>query len=652
MALMRDNCDSKLEILRWIEIQKNILSQDVQFMRDVITARSDEITQELNQCFIDYEQECERLDAMVKLKNFTLEGQNLGNDYYQENMFETQSKIEELKGKLSLDTSFAKNQHLSFDRVKFENMLKENMYIKTPLEKKYKNKHDIIWEKSKKGSLRTQLSSPSSIDIDKTNNFVYITDTNNSRIQIFTEAGDHYSTLLLPDTFYPLRMKVKESAVYIYGKDNDNFYMAICKRFINTVVPNNSDFKTFECIQELVTFDVSDVNNHKSVIFTPRMFQKKPTMFEVNSSKVFGYLANKFHVVMDMDINLHESTGLNFFGGGSTGTGLFGGTTNSRSSTLNFGGASGGLGGTTVPFGGTTGGLRGTTGGLGGTTSGFGGTTSGFGGKTGGLGGTTGGFGGTTGGLGGTTSGFGGTTGGLGGTTSGFGGFGSTTGGLGGTTGGFGGTTGGLGLTTAGLGGTTCPFGTTTGGFGGTTGGLGLTTAGFDGTVGGFGATSIFSSQEKNKYIYLKSIYLGDKTQAIEIQTLHTHKSQTLLYILYKYCKFAVLVFDVFGICLKGIVQMDTSKIPRTFSIDSQCNVILLTGENDNENANNTLRLNVDVEKTTELSVYTPNGCDVLYSNTLHEDPDGIVDICADSNFDIVLLFSEGAEEGGMIRKY
>ena len=720
MAYFGTKVESKVDLLRKIEEQKQIVNNHVQLLQKSISDKGEEIKHQLNQLYVDGEVECEQMDAMEKLKEFTLGSKNLGLTYFQENMSETQSNIDTLQSKF--DTLASYKPRVRFEKEKFEAAIEEGFHLEPYLQENYKHKRDIIWEKGKKGTLRTQLNSPNSLDIDKTNKFVYITDTMNCRIQIFTENGDHFSAILLPENFYPLRVRVLPLAVCIYGKGNDKFYLAVCRRNLGCV-PDNNGFEYFESVPQLVSFDVSHLSNHRSGIFTPRGFF-------VTHARFLGYLANMYHVVLDFPYSI---AGHGLFGGpagglgGTTGglggtTGGLGGTTGALGGTTGgLGGPAGGLGGTTGGLGGTTGGLGGTTGGLGGTTGGFGCLAGGLGGTTGGLGGTTGGLGGTTGGLGGTTGGLGGTTGGLGGTT---GGLGGTTGGLGGTTGALGGTTGGLGGPAGGLGGTTGGLGGTTGGLGGTTGGLGGTTGGLGGTTGGvgtapnlfgstsgttntcsryspfgatsgntgggtslfggttsapsFGATSgsggatglfgggagmgqttstsifqtqptSFSNAMKKSYIYLKSIYLEDNTQALDLQSLHSHTHSTLLYVLYRYCKFAVLAFNSEGICLRGLVEVDTSIIPYAFSIDSQASIVLLTSRQKEES--NKIKLDADDVKTSELIVYNQEG-DLLSSLTLHEDPDSITDVCTDSMLDIVLLFREGTEEGGMIRKY
>ena len=158
-----------------------------------------------------------------------------------------------------------------------------------------------------------------------------------------------------------------------------------------------------------------------------------------------------------------------------------------------------------------------------------------------------------------------------------------------------------------------------------------------------------FSNAMKKSYIYLKSIYFEDNTQALDLQSLHSHSHSTILYVLYRYCKFAVLAFNSEGICLRGLVEVDTSIIPYAFSIDYQASIILLTGKQKEES--NKIKLDADDVKTNKLIVYNQEG-DLLSSLTLHEDPDSITDVCTDSMLDIVLLFREGTEEGGMIRKY
>ena len=705
MAYFGTKVESKVDLLRKIEEQKQIVNNHVQLLQKSISDKGEEIKHQLNQLYVDGEVECEQMDAMEKLKEFTLGSKNLGLTYFQENMSETQSNIETLQSKF--DTLASYKPRVRFEKEKFEAAIEEGFHLEPYLQENYKHKRDIIWEKGKKGTLRTQLNSPNSLDIDKTNKFVYITDTMNCRIQIFTENGDHFSAILLPENFYPLRVRVLQLAVCIYGKGNDKFYLAVCRRNLGCV-PDNNGFEYFESVPQLVSFDVSDLSNHRSGIFTPRGFF-------VTHARFLGYLANMYHVVLDFPCSIagHGLFGAPAGGFGGTTGGLGGPAGGLGGTTGGLGGPAGGLGGTTGGFGGIPGGLGGTTGGLGGTTGGLGGTTGGFGGIPGGLGGTTGGLGGTTGGFGGIPGGFGGIPGGLGGTTGGVGTapnlFGSTSGTTntcsgsspfgattGNTSGGFGGIPGGLGGTTGGVGtapnlfgstsGTTntcsgsSPFGATSGNTGGGTSLFGGTTSApsFGATSGSGGATGLlgggagvgqrispcmpttstsifqtqptsFSNAMKKSYIYLKSIYLEDNTQALDLQSLHSHSHSTILYVLYRYCKFAVLAFNSEGICLRGLVEVDTSIIPYAFSIDSQASIVLLTGKQKEES--NKIKLDADDVKTSKLIVYNQEG-DLLSSLTLHEDPDSITDVCTDSMLDIVLLFREGTEEGGMIRKY
>ena len=847
MSIFEKKVQSKLDLLKKIEEQKQIVNNHVQSLQNSIRDKGEEIKCQLNQLYIDGELECEQMDAMEKLKKFTLDSKNLGIRYFQEDMSETQSNIDGLQSKF--DTLASYKPQVICEKKTFEIVIEEAFYLKPHLEENYKNKRDIIWEKAKKGSLRTQLSAPNSLDIDKTNNFVYIADTKNCRVQIFTENGDHFSAILLPENFCPLKVRILRSEIYIYGNWNDKFYLASCHRNIGCV-PDNNGFEYFQSVPEFVSFDVSEFAPHH--VFTGNL-------------RFLGYLANEYHVILDFP-RPSRTPGQSLFSGATCRTGGLGGTTGG------LGGTTGGFGGgTTGGFGGgTTGGLGGTTGGLGGTTSGLGGTTGGFGGTTSGLACTTGGFGGTS-GLAGTTGGFGDGTvcfgaipGGFGtrpkllaGTTSGgatntnttgftlsgtagntgggsglFGGtagntgggsglfsgtagntgggsglFSGTAGNTGGGSGHFSGTAGntggesglfsgtagntgggsglfsgtagntggGSGLfsgtagntgggsghfsgtagntgggsghfsgTAGNTGGESGLFSGTAGNTGGgsglfsgtagnTGGGSGLFsgtagntgggsghfsgtagntggesglfsgtagntggesglfsgTAGntgggsgpFSGTAGGtigsggatvgFGggtgtsqgfspfipttSTAIFPqpqftvlSSTNQNYIYLKSIYLQDNTQALDLQSLQSHSHTTVIYVLYRYCQFAVLAFNSNGICLRGLVEMDTCKIPYAFSVDSQTNIVILSGKQ--KERSNKIKLDADEVKTSELLVY--NKEDLLSSLTLHEDPDNIADICSDSMFDVVLIFSDGTEEGGMIRKY
>ena len=548
---------SKLDLLKKIEKQKQIVNNHVQSLQNSIRDKGEEIKCQLNQLYVDGELECEQMDAMEKLKEFTLDSKNLGIRYFQEDMRETQSNIDGLQSKF--DTLASYKPQVICEKKTFEIVIEEGFYLKPHLEENYKNKRDIIWEKAKKGSLRTQLSAPNSLDIDKTNNFVYIADTKNCRVQIFTENGDHFSAILLPENFCPLKVRILPTAIYIYGNWNDNFYLASCHRKVGCF-PDNNGFQNFQSVPELVSFDISELSNHRSGIFTPFHTSKANTRF-------LGYLANGYHVILDFPCpsQITEQS----FSGATCRTGGLGGTTVGMGA-----GITGGLGGTTVGMGaGITGGLAGTTGGLGG---------------TGGLAGTTGG----TSGSGGATVGFGGGTG-----------------------------------TSQGL----SPFIPTT------------STAIFPQPQ-----FAGFSNTTNQNYIYLKSIYLQDNTQALDLQSLLSHSHITIIYVLYRYCQFAVLAFNSNGICLRSLVEMDTCKIPYAFSVDSQANIVILSGKQ--KERSNKIKLDADEVKTSELLVY--NKEDLLSSLTLHEDPDNIADICSDTMFDIVLIFSDEAEEGGMIQKY
>ena len=668
---MEEPRESKLDLLKGIEEQKKYLHQQVQYLRNAITTRENEIEQNLSQIYIDYQLECEKLDAMVKLKNFTLENKGLGKGYYQENMSETQAKIEQFKSCLGEQNVFG--AQVICDKGKFETMLQESLHLKLPTEPVYKNMNDIVWEKSKQGSLRTQLQSPSSIDIDQTNNYVYITDTLNSRIQIFTENGDHYFSLMLPKGFQPLKVRIISSEVYIYGEGNSKYYLAVCKKSLSTV-PDNNGFVSFEEVMEFVSFDVSDFGKYKRTVFTPHPCDVFPSI------KCYGYLANDSHVILELNLNTGSTGGI--FGGGTQGTGLFGGTTPQASLFGGFGTQGTSPFGGTSSFGGTTTqassfgafGTQVTSSVLGTTTqpSLFSETTT----QGTGLFGTTQGTGlfGTTQGTGlfGTTQGTGlfGTTQGTGlfGTTQGTGLFGTTQGtGLFGTTQGTGlfGTTQGTSLfaTTQGTG----LFGTTqgTGLFGSAPKisgifpstllpktsqlNLGLTNETTQAPVPLFPA---FQDQRK-KFIYLKSIYLEDNTEPIDMQSLRSFNNCTLLYILYKSCQFAVLVFNVQGVCLRAIVEMEIIKVPFAFSIDSLCNIIIVNGEVEGEKSEgNKIKLDADRDKKCDISVFSPEGIELLQCMTIYEDLEGKTDICVDTNFNIAVLFSEGSEEGGMVRKY
>ena len=626
---MEEPRESKLDLLKGIEEQKKYLHQQVQYLRNAITTRENEIEQNLSQIYIDYQLECEKLDAMVKLKNFTLENKGLGKGYYQESMSETQAKIEQFKSYLGEQNVFG--AQVICDKGKFETMLQESLHLKLPTEPVYKNMNDIVWEKSKQGSLRTQLQSPSSIDIDQTNNYVYITDTLNSRIQIFTENGDHYFSLMLPKGFQPLKVRIISSEVYIYGEGNSKYYLAVCKKSLSTV-PDNNGFVSFEEVMEFVSFDVSDFGKYKRTVFTPHPCDVFPSI------KCYGYLANDSHVILELNLNTGSTGGI--FGGGTQGTGLFGGTTPQASLFGGFGTeGTGSFGGTTTQassFGAF--GTQVTSSVLGTTTqpSLFSETTT----QGTGLFGTTQGTG-----LFGTTQGTG-----LFGTTQGTGLFGTTQGtGLFGTTQGTG-----LFATTQGTG----LFGSApkiSGIFPSTLLpktsqlNLGLTNETTQAPVPLFPA---FQDQRK-KFIYLKSIYLEDNTEPIDMQSLRSFNNCTLLYILYKSCQFAVLVFNVQGVCLKGIVEMEIIKVPFAFSIDSLCNIIIVNGEVESEKSEgNKIKLDADRDKKCDISVFSPEGIELLQCMTIYEDLEGKTDICVDTNFNIVLLFSEGSEEGGMVRKY
>ena len=674
------NFESRVDLLRKIEAQKQIVNNNVQSLQKSISDKGEEIKCELNQLYIDGEAANEQMEAMVKLKEFTLENKNLGTMYFKENMTETQSNIEGLQSQF--DTLASYKPQVICEKETFEAVIEEGFRLKPHSEENYKNKRDIIWEKIKKGSLRTQLNAPNSLDIDKTNNFVYIADTKNCRIQIFTEKGDHFSAILLPENFFPLKVRILPLAVfiYIYGKRSDKFYLGVCGRNLGCV-PDNNGFEYFESIPELVSFDISDMSNHRSGIFAPfRGFMSTQTRF-------LGYLDNEYHVVLDFPCSIGGHGSFGGIGGTTGGIG-FGGTT----SGLGLGGTTVGLGATsglgTVPnlsdgttSGNTAGGLT-----FGGTTSSGGGpslfsnTTSGFGSATGNtsggtslLGGTTSvpSFGGTTSSGGGpslfsnTTSGFGSATGNTGGGTSLLGGttsvpsFGGTTSSGGGpslfsnTTSGFGSATGNTGGGTSLLGGTTSvPSFGGTGGSGGATGGFG---GGTGQSFSPFAQTTQkqfagFSNPIHKNYIYLKSIYLEDNTQALDLQSLHSPSHNALLFVLYRYCQFAVLVFNTEGICLRGLVEIDVCNIPYVFSVDYQANIILLTGKQ--KEKSNKIKLDADEVKESELLVYSQGKEDLLSSLTLHEDPEGVADICSDSVFDVVLVFNDGTEEGWMIRKY
>ena len=752
---MEELGESKLELLRGIEEQKKSLHQNVQYLRNSITTRQNEIVQSLNQIYNDYELECEKLDALVKLKNFTLESKDLGKIYYQDNMQQTQASIEEIKshldGRKSLFPDEVCGAQVHCEKGKFDALLYENLHLKLPSEPGYKNMKDIVWEKSKQGSLRTQLNSPTSIAIDKANNYIYITDTLNSRIQIFTENGDHYFSLLLPLAFHPLKIRVIPSAVYIYGEGDAKRYLAVCRKSSNCV-PDNNGFESFHEVMEFVSFDVSDFSHRKGTVFTADLPECFPGV------KCYGYLANGSHVVLEQELGTFcYSQGHGLFGGAAKNQGntLFGGAVNNQGNTL-FGGAVNNQGNTL--FGGAVNNQGNTLFGGAANNQGnpsFGGAVNNqgntlFGGAVNNQGNTLFGgaannqgnpsFGGAVNNQGNPSFGgavnnqgntlFGGAANNQGNTLFGgaannqgnpsFGGavnnqgntlfgsvpatqtslfvnhptnqgtvsFGSATTNQGFT--GFGSLPGTQGTSlfasapgTQGTGlfvnapptqGTSlfgnAPANQENTGFGSVPGtqssslfgGIPITqTTGLFGTPVTQGNSlflpqsrpqaSLFpsaSKSQKKTFIYLKSIYLEDKTEAVDLQVLRSNNNNTLLYILYKNCPFAVLVFNKQGVCLKGIVKLDPIRVPFAFAIDANCNIIMIDGDVNTRK----IKLETEGEKTCDISIYSSEGTQMLHSMTLYEDLEGKSDICVDTDFNIVVLFREGAEEGGMIRKY
>ena len=848
---MEELGESKLELLRGIEEQKKSLHQNVQYLRNSITTRQNEIVQSLNQIYNDYELECEKLDALLKLKNFTLESKDLGKIYYQDNMQQTQASIEEIKshldGRKSLSPDEVCGAQVHCEKGKFDALLYENLHLKLPSEPGYKNMKDIVWEKSKQGSLRTQLNSPTSIAIDKANNYIYITDTLNSRIQIFTENGDHYFSLLLPLAFHPLKIRVIPSAVYIYGEGDAKRYLAVCRKSSNCV-PDNNGFESFHEVMEFVSFDVSDFSHRKGTVFTADLPECFPGV------KCYGYLANGSHVVLEQELGTFcYSQGHGLFGGAAKNQGntlfggavnnqgntlfggavnnqgntlfggavnnqgntLFGGAVNNQGNTL-FGGAANNQGNTlfggaannqgNTLFGGAANNQGNTL--FGGAVNNQGNTLFGgavnnqgntlFGGAANNQGNTL--FGGAANNQGNTLFGgaannqgntlFGGAANNQGNTLFGgavnnqgnslFGGaannqgnpsFGGAVNNQGNTL--FGGAANNQGNTLFGgaannqgntlFGGAANNQGNTLFGgavnnqgnslfggaannqgnpsFGGAVNNQGNTLFGSvpatqtslfvnhptnQGTVSfgsattnqgftGFGSvpptqgTSLFgnapanqentgfgsvpgtqssslfggipitqttglfgtpvtqgnslflpqsrpqaslfpsaSKSQKKTFIYLKSIYLEDKTEAVDLQVLRSNNNNTLLYILYKNCPFAVLVFNKQGVCLKGIVKLDPIRVPFAFAIDANCNIIMIDGDVNTRK----IKLETEGEKTCDISIYSSEGTQMLHSMTLYEDLEGKSDICVDTDFNIVVLFREGAEEGGMIRKY
>ena len=588
MAESLNISETKLELIQAIEDRKGNLHQEISILHSKIDAKENEVIAYLNKIAANYDSECKRIQTITKLKNFTLENKDLGSNYYKKNMSDTEAKLQKLASKAINSLEIRVN----FKPESFDSLLNKTFHVSTPNVPDYTKKGDVIWEKGKKGSLRTQLNSPNSFDIDTSDNFIYVADTKNSRVQIYTDEGDHYFSLVLPDTFYPLIVKIRPTKLYVYGFGNDKYYLATCKKNFRQL-PENSGFESFEEINELLSFDV------------PKLSKKPSTrspfgLHGTNNEIVFGYLSNKNHVILSLQRSHQPSLFTPAPGGGpfgaptatvTPGGGMFGPTPHTG----------GGFGATPIMGGGMMANAN-----LGGglvAPSGFGmgmGMGMGMGAPT-------------------------------------FGGVSSAAPTFGHGGGGFGGNT----VTTTSL-------------FGSKPSEIAPQQQQQGGLFGGGGGGGFTPNQPFVKnFIYLKSIYLGDLTEAVEVRAMMAADNQCTLYVLYRQCKYAVLAFNTSGVCLKGIVESEWVKIPHAFCMDTYCNICVLSAEQKEKAATNTLKLDVDTEMT-EITVFSTEAdqCELVHTLTIREEVEGITSVGVDSDSGIVMLFSDGAEEGGMLRKY